>query len=282
MDLDVVREQNIFEGMVENLGLRGKAIFYKCPKCNHEFTGGPGIIRCHFLPPLKGRKDFGIRAKECTASKKPTSAVNRVREIQVIFDFRASSMAAAGAKRSREAAPFQPSQAGGIMHAFGVQGNKSVEILLVEMIADCDLSPNLLRRQSFRSFIKSMQEAGVSYSLPYPVSVGLNGSLLNNALNEMKEERSRSMRGIDIIGGTIVSNGAKNLKRALLNTALQLSNGSIFIQSTDATGVACKTAEYLLSDIENVRSCQFYSFTHLNSLDHLSKFPLDVGYGCNW
>ena len=41
VDLDVVREPNIFESMVENLGLRGKAIFYKCPKCNHEFTGGP-------------------------------------------------------------------------------------------------------------------------------------------------------------------------------------------------------------------------------------------------
>ena len=110
VDQDVVRELNIFEEMVDTVGQRGKLTMYKCRKCSSEFTGGPGIIRCHFLPAQRGMKDFGICTMKCTASKSPTAAVNRVKERQVISEFRVSSLAVAGAKRSREAAPFQPSQ----------------------------------------------------------------------------------------------------------------------------------------------------------------------------
>ena len=58
VDQDVVRELNIFEEMVDTVGQRGKLTMYKC---SSEFTGGPGIIRCHFLPAQRGMEDFGIR-----------------------------------------------------------------------------------------------------------------------------------------------------------------------------------------------------------------------------
>ena len=53
---------------------------------------------------------------------------------------------------------------------------------------------------------------------------------------------------IQATGGTLVSDGAKNRRRNALNTSLQTSKGSYFVQSTDASGIY-KSAEYLAEDI---------------------------------
>lgn len=256
------RSSNHFEAMMEILICRPKASStYKCRKCGHLFTGGYGKIRCHFLPIPKGAGgilDTGIRINECTASTDPTVQPNRFLERQIISEFRQSESIAAGAKRAREASIFEATQPDRIPpQALKVQAKTGIEIELIEFIADCDLSPDILDKPSFRNYIKAVQRAGMSYELPYPVALELNGSLLNSALEVAKEGRSRSLRGVDAIGGTIVSDGAKHPCHTSLNTALQLPHGSLLIQSIDTTSIACKTSEYLLSNIEKVPSIRF-------------------------
>ena len=197
------RASNPFEAMMEILICRPKlSSTYKCRKCSHLFTGGYGKIRCHFLPISKGVGgilDTGIRIIECTASTDPTVQPNRFLERQIISEFRRSESIAAGAKRARETSIFEATQPDRIPCALKVQANTGIGIELIDFITDCDLSPDILSKPSFRNFIKAVQRAGMSYELPHQVALELNGSLLNTALEVAKEERTRSLRGADTI-----------------------------------------------------------------------------------
>lgn len=51
-------------------------------------------------------------------------------------------------------------------------------------------------------------------------------------------------------GNTLCSDGAKHNKRSALNTVLVSVGGTPSVQSTDATTVPKKNAEYLLGDID--------------------------------
>ena len=52
---------------------------------------------------------------------------------------------------------------------------------------------------------------------------------------------------MEVFGGTLCSDGAKNFKRSCLNSILQTKIGNIFAQSTNANGMY-KTAEMLRDD----------------------------------
>ena len=123
---------------------------------------------------------------------------------------------------------------------------------LLNMLADCNIPRSVLNRSSFRDFIKSVNISTLEYNLPYATSVNLNGSVYKDRMEGIKVERSKMLIGMDIIGGTLMSDYAINEKKNYINTAVHFSNSSTFLQSTDITNKLCQyqSTENLLLDIE--------------------------------
>jgi hypothetical protein len=75
------------------------------------------------------------------------------------------------------------------------------------------------------------------------------GTILQRNFENALEKRNKELSGIQYIGGTLCSDGAKNRRRNALNSVLMTSKGTFFVQSTDASG-KFKSAVYLFEDIQ--------------------------------
>ena len=118
---------------------------------------------------------------------------------------------------------------------------------VLKFIAENDLAPNILDSSAFKELVKSIALSGVQYVLPdrrklslqesEVGSVSVLGSVLAEGLNNSRIQRVEILREIKYIGGTLCSDGAKNRKRAALNSTLMTLRGPFFVRSTDATGM---------------------------------------------
>jgi hypothetical protein len=205
---------------------------YKCPLCDLVFTGSAQKIRCHFFE----GKENGAVMKECTATVTARAVmithIKRKRE-------------ASGGASSKEVRS-SPST-GPLTQAFGTSKNEDADASIQTFLAATDTAPNVLRTAAWRKMTEKIVAAGPSYSSPWPPDCGLGRKVLGKMLAEVTHVLEDAVRGFEYTGATLCSDGVKNVKRQCLNTVLQ--RGVLFLQSTDASGVACKNAEYLQQDI---------------------------------
>ena len=75
------------------------------------------------------------------------------------------------------------------------------------------------------------------------------GKTLASVLRKHFTEKHRHLREIQFIGGTLCSDGAKNMKRQGLQSVLATGNGRFWVQSTDVTGALKDTTLFLFNDI---------------------------------
>lgn len=99
------------------------------------------------------------------------------------------------------------------------------------------------------------------------------GSILADELLRCRSEKARLLQGTEKIGGTLASDGAKNLKCSVLNSVLQTSEGAYFAQSTNATG-KFKNAQFLLDDIKSAIERIGPEYVFIVALDGACKATL--------
>ena len=140
------------------------------------------------------------------------------------------------------------------------QGAPLADASILRFLVSNGISATAVSSDSFKNMAKAISNAGSGYRAPRHQSFGVNRgrskdpdgfrNILADELQRCRTEKLRLLQGTEKIGGTLASDGAKNMKCSVLNSVLQTSEGSFFAQSTDATG-KFKNAQFLLDDIKS-------------------------------
>ena len=114
------------------------------------------------------------------------------------------------------------------------------DMLILETITVDRLAPNLMDSAAFKQLCKFLQsDKGSSYKLPNRLSLGINskcdnsggfGNVLQAGIDKCRKEMKSFIAPLARIGGTLMDDGTKNMKRSTVNSVLQSSKGSMFAQ----------------------------------------------------
>jgi hypothetical protein len=138
-----------------------------------------------------------------------------------------------------------------LVNLFGKEANTLADLAIAKCLVVNGIAPAVLDSKAWREMVSTITQASTNYTGPNrkdfscknSFDVAVNGAVPKfGRVMEMELENASLAKKMFLdnilnIGGTIVSDGAKNFKRSSLNTSLQTSKGNLFIQSTNATGM---------------------------------------------
>ena len=155
--------------------------------------------------------------------------------------------------KKRKAAETLRSQEFSISDALQCSSADTFNLALVEFFAANDIAPHTVDSQSLRALIRAARVLPESYVFPDRRLFGCHdrklGRILQQAADIARSDREQLLVNVESFGGTIMSDGVKNMKRSLINSTLMTSRGDFHIQCTDTKG-AFKNAEYLKEDLK--------------------------------
>lgn len=220
---------------------------YRCKLCNHVFTGQKSVAITHFRSSYSSQ-----RIKDCTGI------------ISEVLRGNLNDLMAEKSQQSKKATTKRVYSTLGYGESIDKQllGQCAplADAAILRFLVSNGVSATVISSDSFKAMTRAISNAGSGYKAPRRQSLGVNrgrsthpdgfGNILADELLRCRKEKLRLLQGTEKIGGTLASDGAKNMKCSVLNSVLQTSEGSFFAQSTDATG-KFKNAEFLLDDIKS-------------------------------
>jgi hypothetical protein len=229
------RAKGCFEIMKE-----GKFDSIKCNYCKQSFKGsGVNKLFSH----LGDVTWNGQRAISCSSKNPVITALRK----DIVVQFKTVQ------KENEKKTNAKQSPMTTVTKLFAKQSCESVDCAITEFLAATNTPPSVTDAPEFLEMLRCYRSASSQYQLPIRRSFGLDGGELGRSLqlclDKTREMRLKQLEGIENIGGTVCSDGAKNIRRNALNTTLNSAVGSFFMQSTDCTG-KIKNAEYLYADIK--------------------------------
>jgi Protein of unknown function (DUF 659) len=215
---------------------------YQCKLCDTRFRGQPSKVGSHFNAEFSSQ-----RIKLCRHAGNLPDLLKQ--QLQRAIETKK--------RKITDLSVAQPSQRIDVILASAARPDADAAIL--QFLVCEGISPLIVKQESFRNMLRKVGLAGSQYIPPSPQDFGLNrsrsqaehglGKVLSDELHRCRNEKTRLLKNISYVGGTICNDGAKWRKRSLINSTLMTSHGPFFAQSTDATG-KFKDAHFLLQDIK--------------------------------
>jgi hypothetical protein len=229
---------------------------WKCIHCPYILTGSNDRQEAH----LSGIKIKGAKISQCTSTLAALIQVRKFIIDREALEKKRKREEAVELSTSKKAAfvntipqmiaisQVQQLQNGILKYVVNIQGAASLVddpsfLNMLELAAD--LGPTQVKK----AIIGHRHQYGLNNPAGHDSDdPPVLGDVLQRNLEDAQRKKLKAMVGVDVIGGTLCSDGAKNRRRNALNTVLLSIKGVYFVQTSDACG-EYKTAQYLFDDI---------------------------------
>lgn len=111
------------------------------------------------------------------------------------------------------------------------QINDDANFSLMDWLAVGNIPASNVNHPTFRAFVDVLRRVSTSYALPRGKECGFRGTILQARLEQVKANQLLDLRGMEHIGSTLCSDGAKNLKRNYLKNHSVVGHKRIFLRS---------------------------------------------------
>lgn len=209
---------------------------WRCKLCNKEFTGSNVVVATHFWSKMSSQS-----CRKCSAQLPPVL----IEQLEVAWtNKKQADEVLAKRARTMDSLTTVSNRPQSVSAQLSALARPHADAAILEFMIVKGISVSVVNSPEFKKMVSAIRDAGTFYIPPPSHSFGKNnrdgndlglGNVLSREYKRLKLVKETLLSGVQSIGGTLCSDGAKWRKRNCLNSVLHTSLGAFYCQSTGKT-----------------------------------------------